>query len=89
MQASDTEKPVDDMVHVERSDNSESMPMAEAESDSGVPPGYWTSYRFLGSCAAIILLANNLFIGYAMPVGSILLSLTRYSSRSSNSLFYI
>lgn len=38
------------------------------EEDSEVPKGYWTSYEFLGSCVAIILLANSLFIGYAMPV---------------------
>ncbi|ERT01322.1 hypothetical protein HMPREF1624_02566 [Sporothrix schenckii ATCC 58251] len=31
------------------------------------PPGYWTSFRFIGSVLAIVLLANNLFIGYSMP----------------------
>lgn len=39
------------------------------EHDSEVPKGYWTSFDFIGSCAAIVLLANCLFIGYAMPVG--------------------
>ncbi|VUC21569.1 unnamed protein product [Clonostachys rosea] len=34
---------------------------------AGVPPGYWYSPRFIGSTVAIVLLANNLFIGYAMP----------------------
>lgn len=33
-----------------------------------VPPGYWFSYQFIGSAVAIVLLANSLFIGYAMPV---------------------
>jgi hypothetical protein len=33
-----------------------------------VPRSYWYSPGFLGSCLAIILLGNNLFIGYAMPV---------------------
>lgn len=36
--------------------------------DTGVPAGYWTSYRFLGSISAILLLANNTFIAYSMPV---------------------
>ena len=39
-----------------------------ADDDTGVPKGYWTSYRFLGSMVAILLLANNDFIAYAMPV---------------------
>ncbi len=39
-----------------------------ADEYSDVPRGYWTSFRFLGSVAAIVLLANNLFIGYSMPV---------------------
>lgn len=29
---------------------------------------YWKSYRLLGSLLAIVLLGNNLFIGYSMPV---------------------
>ena len=41
-----------------------------AEDDSGVPPGYWKSYRFIGSMGAIILLANNTFIAYSMPVSA-------------------
>lgn len=32
--------------------------------------GYWRSFRFIGSCTAIVLLANNLFAGYVMPVCS-------------------
>lgn len=42
--------------------------IVENEHDSEVPPGYWTSFEFLGSCVAIVLLANCLFIGYLMPV---------------------
>lgn len=48
-----------------------SLANSVAEDESGVPPGYWYSYRFLGSLTAIILLANNLFIGYSMPVSRI------------------
>ncbi|KAF9870587.1 hypothetical protein CkaCkLH20_11893 [Colletotrichum karsti] len=40
---------------------------SDNEHESEVPPGYWTSYRFIGTVMAIVLLANNLFIGYAMP----------------------
>jgi hypothetical protein len=29
---------------------------------------YWKSFRFIGSLAAITLMANSLFIGYSMPV---------------------
>lgn len=30
--------------------------------------GYWFSPRFIGTLLGIMLLANSLFIGYAMPV---------------------
>lgn len=30
--------------------------------------GYWGSWRLIGAFAAIVLMANSLFIGYAMPV---------------------
>lgn len=36
-----------------------------------LPAGYWRSFRFLGSIAAIIMLANCLFVGYVLPVRSI------------------
>ena len=54
------------------------------EEDSDVPKGYWASYEFLGSCVAIILLANSLFIGYAMPV-RLLLSLLWSPSSADHS----
>ena len=38
------------------------------QDETAVPKGYWYSYRFIGSVVAIVLLANNLFIGYSMPV---------------------
>lgn len=41
------------------------------QDDFVVPKGYWYSYRFVGSMAAIVLLANNLFIGYSMPVSAV------------------
>lgn len=38
------------------------------EDDQNIGPGYWRSFRFLGTLAAIVLMANTLFIGYSMPV---------------------
>ncbi|CAK7204997.1 hypothetical protein SEUCBS139899_007760 [Sporothrix eucalyptigena] len=40
---------------------------ADEDTGDATPAGYWTSFRFLGSVVAIVLLANNLFIGYSMP----------------------
>lgn len=40
--------------------------------DASELQGYWKSYRFLGSLLAIVLMANSLFIGYAMPVRTII-----------------
>lgn len=39
-----------------------------ADDDQSIGPGYWRSFRFLGTLAAIVLMANTLFIGYSMPV---------------------
>jgi hypothetical protein len=33
-----------------------------------IDKSYWFSPRFLGSCAAIVFVANSLFFGYAVPV---------------------
>jgi hypothetical protein len=38
------------------------------EEEDALPPGYFKSYKFIGSMIAIVLLANSLFIGYSMPV---------------------
>lgn len=46
----------------------QSVVMNSDDDDFQVPKGYWYSYRFIGSMVGIVLLANNLFIGYAMPV---------------------
>ncbi|KAF2652922.1 fungal trichothecene efflux pump [Lophiostoma macrostomum CBS 122681] len=43
-------------------------PSVVDQDETGVPSGYWKSYRFIGSIAAITLLANNTFIAYSMPV---------------------
>lgn len=59
----------DDRVkHREEPSSSNSV---TAEEESSVPPGYWYSFRFIGSTTAIVLLANNMFIGYSMPVSRI------------------
>ena len=52
---------------VEHSENRDASTAVNV-ADMDVPKGYWTSFRFLGSSLAIVLLANNLFIGYSMPV---------------------
>lgn len=57
------------------------QPQAEHNEDLAVVTGagdesspedgsYWLSFRFIGSLIGIMLLANSLFIGYAMPVRS-------------------
>lgn len=64
---SDNEK-MREQEYVEHREDSSAVPVPD--DDLGVPKGYWYSYRFIGSMTAIVLLANNLFIGYAMPVSS-------------------
>jgi hypothetical protein len=61
-----------DMIE-NRKDDPASVPQNSElieQEGAGVPAGYWYSPRFIGSTVAIVLLANNLFIGYAMPVRS-------------------
>ncbi|KAF9886358.1 hypothetical protein FE257_011503 [Aspergillus nanangensis] len=36
--------------------------------NEAITPGYWGSFRFIGSFVAMILMGNSLFIGFAMPV---------------------
>uniref|UniRef100_A0A8H7K351 Major facilitator superfamily (MFS) profile domain-containing protein n=1 Tax=Bionectria ochroleuca TaxID=29856 RepID=A0A8H7K351_BIOOC len=58
-----------DMIE-NRKDDPASVPQNSElieQEGAGVPAGYWYSPRFIGSTVAIVLLANNLFIGYAMP----------------------
>jgi hypothetical protein len=42
--------------------------LSEHDDENDVPPGYWTSPRFIGSLIAIVLLANAAFIQYSLPV---------------------
>ncbi len=62
-----------------QSSHADNMHEAPAVDTDSVSPGsdglehqatvvYWKSFRFLGSLVAIMLMANSLFIGYAMPV---------------------
>jgi MFS family permease len=59
-----------DNAHLERveSDSEDSLHRHNLGQDSHELAGYWKGYRFLGSLLAITLMANSLFIGYAMPV---------------------
>ncbi|CAK7224030.1 hypothetical protein SBRCBS47491_005410 [Sporothrix bragantina] len=65
-------------METQRVEEAEMVPVAAVDTtantitdtdDAGdvTPPGYWTSFRFIGSVIAIVLLGNNLFIGYSMP----------------------
>ena len=66
--------------HIDDVQGSQNESLAEGTEpvEENIEKGYWKSPRFIGSCIAIILLANNLFIGYAMPV-SISLLLISYT----------
>lgn len=55
-------------VHMERVDSEDSIHRNIVGQDATELSGYWKSYRFLGSLLAICLMANSLFVGYAMPV---------------------
>jgi hypothetical protein len=61
------------------------QPSAVHTDTNDVPPGYWRSYKFLGTVLAIILLANSLFIGYVMPVKTA----TRVSKEESSTQRFI
>jgi hypothetical protein len=43
-------------------------PNATGARTEDIDAKYWLSSRFIGSCLAIIFVANSLFFGYAIPV---------------------
>ena len=55
-------------AHSEHEESEDSMHRINHGQDAQELQGYWKTYRFLGSLIAIALMANSLFIGYAMPV---------------------
>jgi hypothetical protein len=56
---------VDDVAIDQRQHNGPNVTgMDEGEIDKD----YWLSPRFIGSCLAIVFVANSLFFGYAIPV---------------------
>jgi len=57
-----------DTVHMERVDSEDSIHRNVVGQDAAELHGYWKSSRLLGSLLAIVLMANSLFVGYAMPV---------------------
>lgn len=66
MRNTDEKETLEQIEHEHRED--QSTVMDSSDDDFQVPKGYWYSYRFIGSMIGIVLLANNLFIGYSMPV---------------------
>ena len=58
----------DDAVAMEDNKENGNGLRAVGTHSSEIDAGYWKSPKFIGSCIAIILLANNLFWGYAVPV---------------------
>jgi len=57
-----------DTLHMERVDSEDSIHRNVVGQDAAELHGYWKSTRLLGSLLAIVLMANSLFVGYAMPV---------------------
>jgi hypothetical protein len=69
----DTKEHVQYVDHVENSGSQDTSSPVDAKSTTmndaeAIETAYWKSPKFIGSCIAIILLANNLFLGYAIPV---------------------
>jgi MFS family permease len=55
-------------THLERVASKDPLQRNELGRDAGELQGYWKSPRLIGSLAAGVLLANSIYIGYAMPV---------------------
>ncbi|KEF58693.1 uncharacterized protein A1O9_06619 [Exophiala aquamarina CBS 119918] len=56
------------MEHLDRIISKDSLHRNELGHDATELENYWASPRLIGSLAATFLLANSIFIGYAMPV---------------------
>jgi hypothetical protein len=62
-------------------------PKVTGQNSEEIPPGYWRSPRFIGSCLAIIFQANSLFFGYAVPVRFLLCCILQLSEAISHSIY--
>ena len=58
----------DNAVSMDENKETGNTLQAVGTNSEDIDKGYWKSPKFIGSCIAIILLANNLFWGYAVPV---------------------
>ncbi|KIW93878.1 uncharacterized protein Z519_05193 [Cladophialophora bantiana CBS 173.52] len=56
------------LEHLEKVDSKDSLHRNDLGQDATTLRGYWASPRLLGSILASFLLANSIYIGYAMPV---------------------
>lgn len=54
--------------HLEKVDSKDSLHRNELGQDAANLQSYWSSPRLLGSILASFLLANSIYIGYALPV---------------------
>ncbi|CAK7214682.1 hypothetical protein SBRCBS47491_002235 [Sporothrix bragantina] len=65
------EKPVyEQPVAVLETDDIEAPEARGVEADD-IPDAYWWSFRFIGSCISIILLAISLYISFSLPASAI------------------
>ncbi|KAL1889494.1 hypothetical protein Sste5346_008872 [Sporothrix stenoceras] len=46
-------------------------PEARGVEADNIPDAYWLSFRFLGSCASVVLLAVSLYISFSLPASAI------------------
>lgn len=65
----DSQMSIPTETHLEKVASTEAEHRNELGQDAVDLEGYWGSWPFIGSISAIILMANSLFVGYAMPVG--------------------
>src|ERR1700753_2074524 len=56
------------LEHLEKVDSKDSFHRNELGQDAANLQSYWSSPRVLGSILASFLLANSIYIGYALPV---------------------
>lgn len=66
----DTRHLDDVMSNLEHHNNERHIANITGVDSDRIDKSYWFSPRFLGSCAAIVFVANSLFFGYAIPVSS-------------------
>lgn len=59
------------VVHAEDHTDDVEAPEARGVEADNIPDAYWWSFRFLGSCASVVLLAVSLYISFSLPASAI------------------